>query len=148
MNNECVSCGRTSAAGSVRCACGGSRFRIVRAAGNIERGSLAAPRVQRSRAQSDAELLGELKRLVDRSRPSTADERADDERREARRFAMSRGGLIDLDRGVAPSRRYVMLNGPLGPALVPVPSAAEARAAADRVNFEFERVERAMGRAS
>jgi ribosomal protein L40E len=42
VQNECVSCGRSAAAGSVRCQCGGSRFRIVRSAGfNVERGARA-----------------------------------------------------------------------------------------------------------
>jgi hypothetical protein len=172
MQTECCACGATVSVGCVRCAtCGGTSFRIAKAPivrGVVgARGPSAAPATciscgsllssatatcgacggRPARALSDAELLAELRDLVSRPRPTAEQERADDAHRDARRFAMSRAGLVDLDRPVAPSRRAAWLNGPMGPCLVPLPSAAEARAVADRVNHEFERVDRAMGRA-
>lgn len=51
MQNECVSCGRSAAAGSVRCACGGTRFRLVKSTA-FERG-VQAGRVSAPAAGSD-----------------------------------------------------------------------------------------------
>jgi Zn finger protein HypA/HybF involved in hydrogenase expression len=171
MNNECVSCGRTAAAGTVRCAsCGGVKFRIVRSAGfNVERGHAAkAPAGQvtpkcaacgarlasetstcaecgarPARALSDSELLDDLKRMVSRPRPTAEQERADAARAADRKFAMSRGGLVDLDRPAPVPRRGAWLQGPMGPTFVPAPSVSGARGV-DRVTEQFERVEAGM----
>jgi hypothetical protein len=173
MNNECVSCGRTAAAGSVRCgACGGSRFRVVRAAGyQLKRGNAASkapvevsstPKCascgarlasetstcsdcgsRPARALSDAELLAELRDLVSRPRATPEQERADVARREARRFAQSRAGLLDVDRPASP-RRYTWLNTVFGPVRFALPTPAREQS----VPFldECARIERAVGR--
>jgi hypothetical protein len=97
-------------------------------------------------ALSDAELMASLRAYVRSPRPTATDLERDAERFAARRFAESRGGLIDRERPAAAPRRGVWLNGVMGPTFVPLPTPGENAQRDDRpgVLREFDRVERAM----
>lgn len=92
---------------------------------------------------SDAELMASLRAYVRSPRPTATDLERDAERHAARRFAMSRGGLIDPGRAAPMPRRGVWLNTVMGPTLVPLPTAERGERPV-RVLEEFARVERSM----
>jgi len=96
-------------------------------------------------ALSDAELMASLRAYVRSPRPTATDREHDAERHAARRFAMSRGGLVDPGRAT-PMPRGVWLSTVMGPTLVPLPTPSEDAQRDDRprVLREFDRVERAM----